>query len=46
MIVRRRSCKNGKGMDHERFKVGPPPLCEAVSDLPLIVDAMRDTELL
>jgi len=31
---------------HERFKVGPPPLGEAVPDLPLIVDAMRDAELL
>ena len=38
--------KNGRRADHERFKVGPPPLCEAISDLPFVVNAMYDAELL
>ena len=25
---------------HERFKVGPPPLCERVGNLPLIIDTL------
>lgn len=35
-----------EGADHERLKVRSPPLCEAVTNFPVIVDPMRRVELL
>jgi hypothetical protein len=46
MCVRAKDGENGEKTDHERFEVWPPPLCEAIPDLPFVVDAVRDTELL
>jgi hypothetical protein len=31
---------------HERLEIGSPPLSQAISDLPFIIDAMRRVELL
>lgn len=46
MRVRAKNEESGEKTDHERFEVWPPPLCKAIPDLPFVVDAVRDTELL
>lgn len=33
------------GTHHERLKVGSPPLCQAVTDLPVVVHTVRRVEL-
>ena len=43
--LRKVSRRNGETTYHESLKIRPPPLGKAVSDLPIIVYAMRRVKL-